>query len=209
MACFFILQIAVALAYASDNLVAAKVLGPEAVTQYSVPAKMFSLLSVMVGILLNPLWPAYGEAIARGDISWVKRTLIRSLSIALLFSILTSALFVAFGVQIIHVWVGPEFNPSLLLRLGLAAWTVMASVGGAAAIFMNGVNVIKFQVLVAGLVGIGGLLFKVLLAQQIGIAGIIWGTVIAYAVFSVVPSIVFIPKLLVAMQQQVKKTKTA
>jgi hypothetical protein len=42
----------------------------------------------------TPLWPAYGEAIARGDITWVRRTIVGSIVVAELvvlpFALVTS-----------------------------------------------------------------------------------------------------------------------
>src|SRR5205085_8320463 len=75
---FFILQIAVSLAFTSDNVIVAQVVGPQAVTDLSVPARLFSLIPLFLGIALTPLWPAYGEAMARGDKTWVILTLRRS-----------------------------------------------------------------------------------------------------------------------------------
>src|SRR5207248_1138716 len=76
---FLVLQISMAFAFTSDNLVAAQVLGPEAVTQYSVPYRLFGIFITMLMVILGPLWPAYGEAASRGDVDWVVRTLKRSL----------------------------------------------------------------------------------------------------------------------------------
>ena len=72
---FFILQMGVTLIYGSDNLIITQFLGPEAVTQYAIPYQMFSLSLVIFNIVIAPLWPAYGEAIARGDIAWVTKSL--------------------------------------------------------------------------------------------------------------------------------------
>ena len=38
-------------------------------------------LPVLAIIVLSPLWPAYGEAVARDDLPWVHRTLRRSVVI--------------------------------------------------------------------------------------------------------------------------------
>jgi O-antigen/teichoic acid export membrane protein len=63
---FLVLQVAVAVAYSSDNIIVAQVLGAEAVTEYSVPMKLFSIPALVLAVLLIPLWPAYGESVARG-----------------------------------------------------------------------------------------------------------------------------------------------
>ena len=70
---FFVLQCAFALSYTSDNIVIAQILGAAAVAAYAVPQKLFSVVSLGIGMATGPLWPAYGEAIARGDVAWVRR----------------------------------------------------------------------------------------------------------------------------------------
>jgi len=72
---FFVLQLGVTVAYASDNLIIAKILGLDDVAQYSVVSKMFEGVLMVFGLAVTPLWPAYGEAKARGDLHWIKKTL--------------------------------------------------------------------------------------------------------------------------------------
>jgi O-antigen/teichoic acid export membrane protein len=74
---FLVLQVVSAVAFFSDNLVAAHVLGAAAVTQYAVPRRMFDAVAMIVAMYVTPLWPAYGEAISRGDVPWVRHTLVR------------------------------------------------------------------------------------------------------------------------------------
>jgi len=206
---FFALQVAVALAYSSDNIVTAQVLGPEAVTQYSVAMKLFSIAPMILGMVLTPLWPAYGEAITRGDVAWVKKTLVRSLVLTLLVTGLLSVLLVLFGGQIVRLWVGPEILPPFLLLLGLGIWMVIMAAGNAVAMFLNGAGIVRFQVICATLMTAGAILGKVFLAQRIGIPGIVWGTIIAYTVFVVIPLVILIPRLLSTMTRSIRETTIA
>lgn len=199
---FFILQIVVAIAFTSDNIVAAQVLGPEAVTQYSVPMKIFGIIPMITGIILNPLWPAYSESIARGDFAWVRRTLIRSLLITLLFCSSTSLILVVFGAKIIQVWVGPSVVPSYLLLVGFGVWVVVISAGNAVAVFLNGSGTLAFQVIIAVLMAIGSLTGKIFLARSLGLPGIIWGTAIAYLLISGLPQVIYVPRVLSRIEQR-------
>jgi O-antigen/teichoic acid export membrane protein len=197
---FFLLQIAVALSYSSDNLVAAHVLGPEAVAQYSIPSRMFNYILLFMGMVLFPLWPAYTEAITRGDTHWVKKTFLKSMLWSLLLVSLPSIFFTIFGVQILHLWVGPEITPSFSLLLGLGLWTILGSVGTAVGMLFNAANILRFQIVCASLMSIGALLAKILLSHTIGLSGIIWGTIIAHSLFFWLPCVFYIPKLLSRMQ---------
>jgi len=193
---FFVLQLTGAIAYSSDNIIAARVLGAEAVTQYSVPMKMFSFVPMMMGMILIPLWPAYGEAIARGDVTWVRSTLSRSVGLSLLVAVPVSVPLVLWGGGIIRLWVGSGIAPSFLLLSGLGMWAVMSTVWGAVVMFLNGANALRVQVASALLMGVGALVTKYLLARSIGLPGIIWGTIAAQSVFVVLPMAIYIPRLL-------------
>lgn len=201
---FFLLQLAVALLFASDNIIVARLFGARAVTQYSVPMRMFSVVPIILVILFNPLWPAYGEAMSRGDAHWARKTLGHSLLLAVGVTALASAILVMFGVQIAHLWVGSSVTPSFWLLLGLGLWAVLSAAGNALAMFLNGVNLIRFQVYAALATTPVALLLKFVLGRSFGLSGVIWATVIAYAAFTAVPFAVVTPRLLrrVARRQE-------
>src|SRR5262249_42955666 len=67
-------------AFSSDNLLAIWICGPEAAGLYAIAMKLFSPCRLLSGALLGPLWPAYGEAIARRDIAWIQRTVVTSIA---------------------------------------------------------------------------------------------------------------------------------
>lgn len=192
---FLVLQIAVAVAFASDNIVIARLQGAEAVAQYAVPEKMFSVIPILLGLVLMPLWPAYGEAISRGDGGWVKKIFKRSLLLSLLFS-LVSAVVLIFGAHtILPVWVGHEVVPSFLLLFGLGLWKVCEACGMALAIFLNGANIVRFQVIPSVLLAVTVIPLKILLIEKMGIAGTVWATIIAYSLFILLPYTFFFPKI--------------
>jgi len=76
-----------AIGYASDNIVIAQIIGAAAVAVYAIPQKMFSFIEVVASMAVSPLWPAYGEALARGDVRWIRNTFAYTLR---LVSILTT-----------------------------------------------------------------------------------------------------------------------
>lgn len=193
---FFALQLVVAMAFASDSVVIAQILGATAVTLYAVPMKLFQMLDMGVQMLQNPLWPAYGEAVTRKDMRWVRKTLLNSLILSLLLSSVGSCILVMFGGRLVRVWAGPDIVVSFELLLGFGIWTVLKAAGNAIAVFLNGINALKFQVLVAILMGISALILKIVLTRVIGLSGAIWATVIAYSVCVAIPMGIYVPRLL-------------
>jgi O-antigen/teichoic acid export membrane protein len=176
---FFGIQIAMAVAFTSDNIIIAQRLGAESVTLYAVPEKMFSVIGVVINMLLFPLWPAYGEAIARGDRAWVRVTLIRSFWAAILTAAMLSSVFVIFGESIIKLWVGSTVKPPLMLLIGLGLWRVMDAGGNAVSMLLNGANAVRFELIVGLLMAAIAVALKLVFVSYIGVSGVIWATIIA------------------------------
>ena len=193
---FFILQLAVSLAFTSDNLVITRMLGPAFVTQYSVPYRLFTFAPLIIGMFLSPLWPAYGEAIIRRDMIWIKNTLLKSIKITLLMIGSSSLLLVVFSTQILHMWIGPQMTPSLWLMLGFAAWSILSTTGVAISMFFNGAGAVRFQVVSALLMAFSAIGAKIFLVQKIGLPGVIWATVIAYLIFTMIPQLIYVQVLI-------------
>jgi len=192
-ALFFVLQITVAVAYSSDSIVIAQMLGASAVTQYAVPEKLFGLISLALAMVLAPLWPAYGEALARGDGVWVRRTLKRSVMLSFSIAVAMSAIVVFVAPLLIRLWVGDAVTVSLGLLLALSAWKSVEAAGIAVAFFLNGANVIRLQVAVAVSVAITSISLKIYLVPLMGIAGVVWATVAAYLLFAALPYFLLVP----------------
>jgi O-antigen/teichoic acid export membrane protein len=192
---FFVLQLVVAIAYSADNIIIARNLGAAAVPEYSVPQRMFALITMMTSMLVAPLWPAYSEAISRGDLFWVRQTLKRSMLVVLALGLTGSCLLWLFAPVLLNWWVGMRVHPSLLLLTGLAVWTVLASSGDALSSFLNGAAVIKTQVIVAALFGVVCLAAKIALIRRIGVAGVPWATIGSYVIMVVIPYSIFVPRI--------------
>lgn len=184
---FFFLQLAVAIGYSSDNLVLARVLGPLAVAQYAVPAKLFSLAALATSFFIAPLWPAYTEALERRDHAWIRETLSRSLLIVAGVSIIISGFLVAFGNMIIHIWAGNGIHASPLLLVGLGIWGVMMPVSSTVGMFLNGLSVVRFQLVIALLMAPANLALSVYLTRRIGIPGVVYGSILSQIAFILVP----------------------
>ncbi|MGC1781923.1 MAG: oligosaccharide flippase family protein [Acidobacteriaceae bacterium] len=205
---FFVLQLVAAVSYSADNFIIARILGVADVTIFSIPQRMFAVIATIVTMLMMPLWPAYGEAISRGDVHWVRQTLARTLLGVFAFTTVVSAAMLVFSNKLLLWWVGPSIHPPFLLMVGLAVWAVLSNCGNTLAMFLNGAGIVKFQVVVACVFGIGCLLAKIVLTRHYGIAGVPWATVITYAVLAALPYAFYIPRLFRQMDTRVAKVNS-
>jgi O-antigen/teichoic acid export membrane protein len=199
---FFVLQVVVAVSYSADNFIIARTLGAVNVPEYSIPQRMFALITMMSAMLVGPLWPAYGEAISRRDMPWVRRTLRVSLLLVLAVTSAASATLLLLSHWLIHLWVGSRIHPPFFLLLGLAVWTVLNCCGDALASFLNGASIIRFQVVVASIFGAGCLALKIFLIRSYGIEGVPWATILAYGLLSGVPCVLYVPRIVRRMESR-------
>ena len=192
-ALFFVLQLAAAVGFQADSLVVSFFLGAEQVPQYAVPTRLFLYVPSLINFFLAPLWPAYGEAISRGDISWVLKTFRRSMYVSVSISTFFSLILVFFGRSLITLWVGPGIKLSFDFLVGLGLWVVMLGVAGPLSMLLNGANVIGFQAVLSVFMVIGNIVLSIFLVQSIGVAGPIYGSVISWVLFSLAPTVFFMP----------------
>ncbi len=198
---FLMLQLAVAVAFTSNSIIIAAMIGPSAVAEYAVVSKLFMIPTLLVGFALGPLWPAYREALSRGDVQWVRRTFRRSIRLSLSVAGLVSATLVVIGLPLIAVWVGASsVQPSFGLVLAIGVWTVLSAVGDAVAMLLNGAQVMRFQVVIAVLMATTNILLSVALVSRIGVAGVVWGSIIAYSALELVPVAVYLPRLFARLE---------
>lgn len=198
---FLFLQLAFAVAFTSDSIILAILIGPAAVAEYSVVVRIFMIPSLLVSFALAPLWPAYREALSRGDSAWVRRTFRRSVRLAVAVAGITSASLVAVGMPLVQLWVGDSVRPGFELILAMGLWTALTAVGTAVAMLLNGAQVMRFQLLTAGAMAITNVSLSVVLVGFMGTPGVVWGSIVAYLTCTLVPAALYLPRLLARLDR--------
>ncbi len=199
---FLALQVASAVYFGLDNLIISHSLGASYVTEYSVANKLFSFFPPLLGMFFGSLWPAYGEAQARGDMAWVRRTFFRSLRISIALGLGVSVFLAILARPIIKVWVGNSAMPSVQLAIGLGAWALVWCALGNLSALLNGLNRISFQAGCFLALLLLGLPLKLLLAQKGGLPGVVWATTIATLTCFIIPSGCYLRKVLYPVVNQ-------
>lgn len=177
---FFLVSIFGAIGVYSDNVVVAHVLGLQIVSLYAIPASLAGYLGTVASMLYTPLWAANGEALARGDIAWVRRNATRIVKLNFVITGFAGLAFVVAGPIFLHWWIAPDFTPGRLLFAGMAVWAFLISVAGPLFMILNGANAIRIQVLMFGVFSTVAIILKILLAHRVGIAGVVWASVVPY-----------------------------
>ncbi|MBA2381789.1 MAG: oligosaccharide flippase family protein [Chloroflexi bacterium] len=193
---FVLLQFAMAMAFTSDTLVLTHVLGPQAVAEYGVASRLFLIPAGIIGTVLSPLWPAYGDAIARGDVAWARRTLTRSIIGICTIAVPIAVLLIIGGQRLIRIWVGDSVSPPPALLACFGLWTIFSAVGSAVAMLLNGAGEIRIQAIAAIAMALANLALSIWLTFQIGVAGVMVGTLVAYLTLVLGPMSIYVPIVL-------------
>ena len=184
---FFLLGFFTLLGNVTDGIILSHTLGPASVAGFEIVKKIF-LFSMFTQFIIQPLWPAFGEALESGDYNWARKTLTKAIKLSILSSAIISLPLLLFGKQIITVWVGPEFVPSWSLLIGFYVFVLFANYGGVMSTFLNSGALIKKQLLIIVLASVSSVFLKIVLSINFGVSGAIWATLIAYSIFYIVPT---------------------
>lgn len=184
---FFILQLFTVFGNSIDNIVIAQVLGASAVASYAITKKLF-LATQISQFIIQPLWPAFGEAMSRKDYKWAKRTLTRTLTFSLVTGLISAFPLLIFGKPIISFWVGSELIPSSSLLLAFFFWVLLVNYGGTMSVFLNSGSLVGKQVVFIGAATISSAILQIILCDLWGVSGIVWAILIGYSIFYVIPA---------------------
>ena len=144
--------------------------------------------STLIGFFTIAQWPAYAEASARGDSQWIWHTIVTTSLIALVTSLGAGIGLYLAAETIIGLWVGDTINPSSNLLLAMAIWSVMLVYGSVVSTILNGLGIVKFQCITASLMAGFNLIFSIALVSYIGVSGAVYGSILAYSIFTIVPT---------------------
>ena len=182
---FLVLQLILLLNTQLDNIIIIRILGPEKVAVFGVVWKLFSYVGMLQIWFLAPLWPAYGEAYARGDVFWIRRTLKYSLLIAVSLTAIVSGGLAIFAKDIIRVWVGADLVPSFKLIIEMALLQVLWACTQPFVFFLNGISRLRGQILYGLATAVLSVILKIIFTSRWGIEGPIAAILTAYILISV------------------------
>ncbi|WP_147294379.1 lipopolysaccharide biosynthesis protein [Arthrobacter sp. RT-1] len=184
---FFMLSVIVSISQNADNVIVARVADLETVSQFAISVKLFSLLGLAVTLVALPLWPANGEALARGDVSWVRRiSRIMTLSSGAGVAVLGLTLLLLRDV-IAELWLGEGQSISLELAAVLVAWSVLTACTAPLFSVQNSVGIVRYQLMGWLLFALVSVPVKILMYGWFGLSGVIMGGFFCYLTF-VLPS---------------------
>jgi O-antigen/teichoic acid export membrane protein len=124
----------------SAALLIVNALGPSVVPSFSVPFALFTLGLSVSEMLGGSLWPAYGEASARGDWAWIARAFSIGSDIALHAAAFIAVLGAIGGADAMTLWAPKIVLPSRTVFAMLAVWLLTQASAHTSASLLCGLN---------------------------------------------------------------------
>lgn len=200
---FFGIQICSVILYSTDSLIINKLINSEMVTKYAIITKIYDTGTSLFSILLIALWSAVTYNLAKNNLDWIKKKIKQLIFYWLVFS---------FGVVIVSIM----FNDIVKIWLGGQAiyyeWTIICLFGtycsmtAFSAIFvnvLNGMGVVKLQLVLAIIAAVVNIPLSVFLAQNcsLGIIGVKLATFISAMITAIVMPI----QAMVEIKKEIRK----
>ena len=184
---FFLIQVAAVVVFSSDNLIVSHYLGASAVTPYSVTWRVVGLGAVLQSLIFPALWPAYAEAYARHDFSWIRRTFALTMKGTLALNLLCVAVLLLFGRSLIRMWAGPAAVPTHALLLAMGIWAVVNGFMSVESCLLAALNRTRVQAALSIAAAAVNIALSLALVRHIGALGVIGGTILSYLIVLVIP----------------------
>jgi O-antigen/teichoic acid export membrane protein len=179
---FFILQIGTMIGWGADSLIIANTLGAAHVAIFSVVQRLFQFSTQPLSIINAPLWPAYADAHARGEKTFIRNTLHRSMLITFYSSAGGAIILLLFHPWFVEKWTHGMIVAPFGFVAFYAVWSILDACGNAFSMFLNGTNVVKIQVIaVIGFILLS-LPIKLSLINHIGLMSIPGATAVSYLI---------------------------
>ena len=182
---FFLIQIVFIVLYQATNFVISHYCGPTQVTVYHAAYSYIGVATMAYNILLNPIWSAYSDAYALGDYPWM-RSIYKKLRKFSVLVILGIVVMVLVSPIVYKIWLNGKVEIPLTITIAVAIYTIIKVLTDMNSNILNGMNVLRVQLIQAAIQVIVYVALVMFLAPRYDI----YGVIISLVVSALIPAII-------------------
>lgn len=186
---FFILSIFTSISLSIDNWIVAQTSSLTDVTPYSIMLKLANMVNVVSMMLSTPLWAANGEALERGEVSWVRKKTYEVAKLSAVLSIGFSIFMILACKPALWILTDNKVKADFGILVGMCLLNILISVTNPYFMVLNSARIIKFQIINYIVYAIISLPMKFYLGNIYGVRVIPWIGAISYLVLLTIPTI--------------------
>lgn len=142
---FFVLQISSIIVFSTSNVIISQVMGPQDVTTYNICFKYFNVVTMIFNLILSPMWPAYTNAYALSDFTWMESSIKKTRMMWYLVTALTIIMLLASPI-VYSLWVGDEVHVSFSMSMAMAVYVIVGNWNNIYAQMLAGVGKIRLSI---------------------------------------------------------------
>jgi len=174
---FFLIQIAVIIVFATDNIIILRIFSAADVTIYNVCYKYFNVLTFGWNIIMAPYWVAFNDAYVKRDFIWISTT-IHNLQKMLIGLLILIVLFLIFASYVFKIWV--NIKVPLILTIYMGLFVFISSYTNIYVYLLNGLGKVNIQLYVCIFASIVNIPLCLLFTKYChwGVEGIIFSSVL-------------------------------
>ena len=206
---YAVIAVAAAIAYQTDTLIVASALGAGAAGVYAVALRLLAVVRNAVYPALMQLWPAFAEALAKGDVEWIRLRLNRVVWLTALGSGATTLLLAVAAPHLVSVWLSPALRATPWLYVCMAVWVTYGLAIAPYFFLLNAAGHARLHALLTCVVAVINIPMAFALARQWGMVGPVLALLAAHVVFAGVPSVIIGRRLLRSMGPNDRVANTA
>lgn len=144
---FFIIQLSMLFVFQFSNIVLSRILGPDAVTEYNITYRYFSLIYIAMSVLFIPFWSAFTEAYTKGEQGWMKSTY-QKLSKIWCLTIVLFAILLIISPFVYKYWLAGKIDINIGLSIAMGLNMIILSRANLYMTCINGTGKIFMQMLI-------------------------------------------------------------
>ena len=199
---FFIIMVLALVTFQTDNLIIAHFLGSATIPSYSVPYSLFNYATLPQAMMFPYLWAAYNEAIARGDMRWVRKAFRLNVTLGVMGTTVVAGVMLLICQPFILWWAGPVAVPTFTLAAAMAVWVIINAFTNPIACLLAAASHLRNQIGYSALAAIANLGLSLYFVTRLGPVGVIGSTVVSYLIFVCVPIYVDAKRLMARLERK-------
>ena len=184
---FFLIQVFSVLGNNLDTLLVFKFFGAVDSGSYATLKKLFTFAGI-TQYFIAPLWPAFGDAIAKKEVSWVRKTFFAAFLFSNLLTIVIALFMFLFAQAIITLWVGNSIKIDQSLLICFCFWLFLQNNGGLFSAVLNNGDLVNKQTIFVVFSGLASFLLQAFAAQGFGPYFMVLSMMVSYLCFYFVPT---------------------
>lgn len=176
---FFLIQISMLIIFQFSNIILSREIGPNAVTEFNITYKYFSVIYLICLIVFSPFWSAFTDAYTTNDLSWMKEVY-KKLSKYWYLSVPTFLIMFLVSPWVFKLWIGNTVHISLQLSFIMGLYILVLSRANLYMYLINGTGKVFMQLLVFLFFSLISVPLMILFSRNWGVEGLILVPIIVY-----------------------------